>query len=145
MGNTFFFGGEHNRLNLFCFLHPLHRLGLPIMKLPASCLNEGFVIKGYFTANSWVSLILVYVNVESSLCSPLVNSQKGSQTFLVRRSSPLSFYVKNLKICLTKAKPVTSSVSIGTWGFIVNRAQTAWKCKVNAEPNQHKVDVKWRT
>lgn len=42
------------------------------MKPPASCLNEGFVIKGHFTANSWMYLVLVYLDVESSHCSPLV-------------------------------------------------------------------------
>lgn len=60
---TFFLGGECDRLNLFCFLHPLHRLGLVIMKLPASCLNDGFLRKGYFT-DSQMSLVLVYHSAE---------------------------------------------------------------------------------
>lgn len=42
------------------------------MKLPASCLNEGFVTKGHFTNNSWMCLVLVYLDVESSHCSPLM-------------------------------------------------------------------------
>lgn len=57
---------------LFCFLQPLYQLVLPIMKPPASFLNEGFVIKAYFTASSWMCLVLVYLDVESSHCSPLV-------------------------------------------------------------------------
>lgn len=42
------------------------------MKLPPSFLNEGFVIKGCFTANSWMCLVLVYLDAEFSHCSPLV-------------------------------------------------------------------------
>ena len=116
------------------------------MELPVTCLNEGFVIKGYFTADSWMSLISVYLKADW-IPLPITSEQhrRKSQTLLLRHSSPLSSLVRNLKICLTQANPTTSSFSTGTWGFIVSTTQTAWKCKVNPQPNQHKPGAKGRT
>lgn len=87
----------------FVLIPPPHRLGPPEMKLPASCLNEGFVIKGYFTTDASFSSVSVYLSTESSLLTSSAHHRRDV-THLSRGIQSLSLSVSGILDLLHKGK-----------------------------------------